>query len=132
MKYRWNEPLPKGTTAEELSLYDPRRPRSGSEIFAGLMMLLAIVLVVYRVYPGIFTLEGRSFRDVLLRMVFYIVVFSQLPLIAGAWVTHRVFKMDYREEVKGRLVFSRGRVDRNALLLVVAVLAICAYFELSR
>ncbi len=132
MQYRWNEPLPKGTTAEELSLYDPRRPRSGTEIFAGLIMLLAIVLVVYRVYPGIFTLEGRSFWDALLRTVFYIIVFSQLPRIAGAWITHRVFKMDYREEVKGRLVFSRGRVDRNVLLLVVAILAICAYFAFSR
>lgn len=132
MQYRWNETLPKGTTAEELSLYDPRRPLSGSEVFAGFMMLLAIVLVVYRVYPGMFTLEGRSFWDALLRTVFYIIVFSQLPRIAGAWVNHRVFKMDYREEVKGKLVFSRGRVDRNVLLLVVALLAICAFFTLSR
>ena len=132
MQYRWNEPLPKGTMAEQLSLYDPRRPRSGSEVFAGLMMLLAIVLVVYRVYPAIFTLEGRSFWDALLRALFYIIVFSQLPRFAGAWVTHSIFKMDYREEVQGKMVFSRGRVDRNALFLVVAILAICAYFALSR
>ena len=132
MQYRWNETLPKGTTAEKLSLYDPRRPRSGSELFAGFIMLLAIVLVVYQVYPGIFTLEERGFWGALVRTIFYITVLSQLPLIAGAWITHRVFKMDYREEVKGRLVFSRGRVDRNVLLLVVALLAICAYFTLSR
>lgn len=131
MQYRWNERLPKGTTAEKLSLYDPRRPRSGSEVFAGLLALLALMLIAYRFFPGLFALRDVSFWGALLNSFYFFFAITLVPLMAGAWINHRIFKMDYREDVKGKMVFSRGRVDRNALFVVVALVVICAVYARS-
>lgn len=89
MQYRWNEPSPKGTTAEELSPYDPWRPRSGSEMAAGILSFLVLAFIVHRFFLGLFTLQEIGFWEALLNVGFFLVTISLVPLMAGAWIGMR-------------------------------------------
>lgn len=124
MQYRWNETLPKGTTAEELSLYDPRRPRSGTEILAGVIVFLALWFLAKRFLPGVFAVrEVRGFGfwgEFITSCAVYCCIFI-VPAFAGTWINHRIFKMDYREDVKDKRVYATWRVNQYVLFLIVAL-----------
>lgn len=121
MSYRWNEPLPKGTTAEELSLYDPRRPHSGTEVLAGVIVFLALWFLAKRFLPGMFaSREFGSWGEIITLFAFSCCLFN-VPIFAGTWINHRIFKMDYREDVKEKRVYATWSVNRYVLFLIVAL-----------
>ena len=129
MQYRWNEPLPKGTTAEKLSLYDPRRPRSGTEILAGVIVFLALWFSAKRFLPGVFALQEFGSWGKFITLCAYACGIFYVPVLASTWINHRIFKMDYREDVKGKRVYARGRVDRQVLFLVVAFAVVAVIWQ---
>lgn len=120
MSYRWNEPLPKGTTAEELSLYDPRRPHSASEVLASVIVFLTLWFLAKRFLPGMFALREFGSWGAFINLCAFSCCIFNIPIFAGTWINHRIFKMDYREDVKGKKVNARGRVDGYVLFLIVA------------
>ena len=124
MQYRWNETLPKGTTAEELSLYDPRRPHSGAEALAGVIVFLALWFLAKRFLPGVLAVrevrEFGSWGDFITLCAVFCCIFV-VPFFAGTWINHRIFKMDYREDVKGKRVYATWRVNQYVLFLIVAL-----------
>lgn len=111
MSYHWNEPLPKGTTAEELSRYDLRRPLGGPELVGFFILSTPLLILCYRWF---FNMSERTsalyatsywWRLYMcsLQEIAIVVIGIWLP----AWVNHRIFKMDYREAVLGKKVWVR-------------------------
>lgn len=111
MQYRWNEPLPKGTTADELSRYDLRRPLGGPEL-AGFFIFSAPILLLF--YHWLFDMPehtGALYATSywwrlyvgILQTIAIFAVGTWLPM----WVNHHIFKMDYREAVAGKKVWMR-------------------------
>lgn len=129
MQYRWNEPLPKGTTAEELSLYDPRRPRSGAETLAGVIVFVALWFLAKRFLPGVFALQEFGSWGKFINLCAYSCGIFYVPLLAGTWINHRIFKMDYREDVKGKRVYATWSVNRYVLFLIVALAVVAVIWQ---
>ena len=129
MQYRWNETLPKGTTAEELSLYDPRRPRSGTEALAGVIVFLALWFSAKRSLPGVFAVREFGSWGKFITLCAYSCCIFYVPLLAGTWINHRIFKMDYREDVKEKRVYATWRVNQYVLFLIVAFAVVAVVWQ---
>lgn len=129
MQYRWNEPLPKGTTAEKLSLYDPRRPRSGAEALAGVIVFVALWFLAKRFLPGVLAVREFGSWGKFITLCAYSCCIFYVPLLAGTWINHRIFKMDYREDVKEKRVYATWRVNQYVLFLIVAFAVVAVVWQ---